>query len=555
MRSSKSASAKAPPPLLTGAAKLAEVKRLLEKLSLDLQKICMLPHREQDVEVDVDSTRLTDIERDAALEQLKLYGRDPVDAEPIFTQEGIETLTRHAFNSPSFTTSRNALRCLANALLLRASSRAVFVDLHYEMKLCQRLSNDNREDEFLVSRIIFLTTYGGNMDLENLIDNHHLADNINQNISRHAKQYDEVQKIEKKESDRSSASSMSTKDKEKREKKERKAKEKEMKKNAKNPESTEPDPMEDMSLAETLKLLFNTTHFCRERASAFVPAIPSIMRLLLKRAVAPTNPMEPPTAQLISALINLPLDLAESHLFPRSDPKIHVERLVNLLDLATAAYPERDLEQQVSPLLSLLRKIYAVAPRPVKVHLRMLLLPTAEDRLKPLGATNTLSSRILKLSTSPLAPTAREELSHLLFEMSDKDAKNFVQNVGYGFASGFLFQNNVPIPENALDAWSINDSASMGGRSSVGERSSSSSARTFGMVGGKAVNPITGQTLDSEEPWEGPKMTREEKEREAERLMVMFDRLQKNGIIKTENPMRTMQHEGRFEELSDDDSS
>ncbi|KAL5352998.1 hypothetical protein ACLOAV_001027 [Pseudogymnoascus australis] len=550
MRSSKSApAAKAPPPLQTGAAKLADVKRLLDKLSLDLEKICMLPHREHDVEVDVDSTRLTDTERDAALEQLKLYGRDPVDAEPIFTQKGIETLTRHAFNSPSFTTSRNALRCLANALLLRASSRALFVDLHYEMKLCQRLSNDNREDEFLVSRIIFLTTYGGNMDLENLIDNHHLADNINQNISRHAKQYDEVQRIEKKESDRSSASSMSTKDKDKREKKEKKAKEKEAKKNAKNPEaSSEPDPMEDMSLAETLKLLFNTTHFCRERASSFVPAVPSILRLLLKRAVAPAAPMEPPTAQLISALINIPLDLAESHLFPRSDPKMHVERLVALLDLATAAYPERDLEQQVSPLLSVLRKVYAVAPRPVKVHLRMLLLPTAEDRLKPLGATNTLSSRILKLSTSPLAPTAREELSHLLFEMSDKDAKNFVQNVGYGFASGFLFQNNVPIPENALDAWTWGEEQCRGEE----QQFQRGDVRDGG---GKPVNPVTGQMLESEEPWEGPKMTREEKEREAERLMVMFDRLQKNGIIKTENPMRTMQQEGRFEELSDDDSS
>lgn len=63
------------------------MKSLLEKLTLDLQKICMLPHREHDVEVDVDSTRLTDTERDAALERLKLYGRDPVDAEPIFTQE------------------------------------------------------------------------------------------------------------------------------------------------------------------------------------------------------------------------------------------------------------------------------------------------------------------------------------------------------------------------------------------------------------------------------------------------------------------------------------
>ena len=70
-------------------AKLADVKRLLDKLTLDLQKICMLPHREHDGDEGgaVRTTRLTDTERDAALEQLKLYGRDPVDAEPIFTKE------------------------------------------------------------------------------------------------------------------------------------------------------------------------------------------------------------------------------------------------------------------------------------------------------------------------------------------------------------------------------------------------------------------------------------------------------------------------------------
>ncbi|OBT50330.1 hypothetical protein VE04_08987 [Pseudogymnoascus sp. 24MN13] len=515
MRSSTSASAKAPPPLLTGAAKLAEVKRLLEKLSLDLQKICMLPHREQDVEVDVDSTRLTDIERAAAVAQLKLYGRDPVDAEPIFTQEGIETLTRHAFNSPSFTTSRNALRCLANALPPGL-----------------RLSNDNREDEFLVSRIIFLTTYGGNMDLENLIDNHHLAENINQNISRHAKQYDEVLKMEKKESDRSSASSMSTKDREKREKKERKAKEKEMKKNAKNPESTEPDPVP------------KTCPWPKPSSSSSTPPTSAA------RAPPPSSPPSPPSCASSSSAPSphqphgaphRPTNQRPHQPRPRprrvpplpplrpKDPRPSTSSTSSTLPQpATQSATSRSRSHAPSPSFA---ENDVVAPRPVKVHLRMLLLPTAEDRLKPLGATNTLSSRILKLSTSPLAPTAREELSHLLFEMSDKDAKNFVQNVGYGFASGFLFQNNVPIPENALDAWSINDSASM------------------------AVNPITGQTLDSEEPWEGPKMTREEKEREAERLMVMFDRLQKNGIIKTENPMRTMQHEGRFEELSDDDSS
>ncbi|KFY91989.1 hypothetical protein V500_04382, partial [Pseudogymnoascus sp. VKM F-4518 (FW-2643)] len=233
MRFTKSAPAKVAPQVLTGPAKLAEVTRLMDKLNQDLQEICMLPHQ-----------------RDAALEQLKIYVRDPKDADPIFTKQGIETLTRHAFNSPSFTTSRNALRCLANAMLLDPSARAWFVELHYEIKLCQRLKNDNCEDELLVSRIIFLTTYGGNVDIENLIDNHHLADNINHNIARHAKQYDEVQKIEKKEGDRSSNSSVKEKEKSKNK----------AKRNSKV-DSTEPGPMEDMSLVETLKLLFNMTHF------------------------------------------------------------------------------------------------------------------------------------------------------------------------------------------------------------------------------------------------------------------------------------------------------
>jgi hypothetical protein len=38
------------------------------------------------------------------------------------------------------------------------------------------------------------------------------------------------------------------------------------------------------------------------------------------------------------------------------------------------------------------------------------------------------------------------------------------------------------------------------------------------------INPITGQTLESEPTVEMPAMTDEEKEREAERLFVLFER-------------------------------
>ena len=295
------------------------------------------------------------------------------------------------------------------------------------------------------------------MDIENLIDHHHLADNINHNIARHAKQY-EVHKIKEKQSDRSSYSSVKGKG----EKSKQKAK-----CNVKV-DYSEPGTIEDMSLVETLKLVFNITHLCPQRNEAFSPAISNILRLILMCHVLPDQPMEPPMSQLINALMNLELEANASALFPRSDPKAFTERMIDLLDLATTAYPERNLERQVAPILLLMRKVYSLAPRQVKIHMRALLLPTADDRAQPLGKTDTLSCRIPRLSTSPLTPTVRKELSSLLFEMSDKDAIDFVQNVGYGFSSGLLFQLNVQVSDNALEAWSTSDTGSVTERTKHG---------------------------------------------------------------------------------------
>lgn len=429
-------------------------------------------------------------ERDQHLEQLKVYGRDPTNADPIFTMEasqqsskqickancmkGIETLTKHAFNSPSLTTSRNALRCLANAMLLKTNTRRIFIDLGYEMKMCNKLKNDSRDDEFLVSRIIFLTTYASSVNIEKLIDEHHLAETICMNISRHTKQYFTKQKKVK-----------------------------------------ELDPMEDMALIESLKLLFNITHFCPQRSGSFSPAVPHILTLLTKRPISASKPLEAPIGPLVNSLINLPLETKENvaALFPKATPNVNTDRLVEILDKATKSYADEELEQQVSPLLTLIRKVYEVAPKDAQTHMQHLLLPSNEDREKPLGRGETLPSRLLRLSTNATTPQVRESISSLLFELSGKDARAFVQNVGYGFASGFLFQHNVPIPENALEAWSTSESEGSNARAS---QDSSKPARK--------VNPITGQLLDKEEKVEEVEMTQEEKEREAERLFVLFER-------------------------------
>ena len=137
----------------------------------------------------------------------------------------------------------------------------------------------------------------------------------------------------------------------------------------------------------------------------------------------------------------------------------------------------------------------------VKKSIRSKLLPTEEDRNEVLGRTSTLPSWLLKNSTNPLTPQLREIISNLFFDMSDKDASKFVENVGYGFASGFLFNRNLPVPDNASEAFS----PATGGPS-------------------RPVNPITGQFLDAERHPEEAKMTDAEKEREAERLFVLFER-------------------------------
>lgn len=375
--------------------------------------------------------------------------------------QGIKTLTRHAFDTSATSTSHNALRCLANAMLIKPEARQIFVDLGYESKACEQLKRDTWDDEFLCSRVIFLTTYGTTIDLAKLVDEYGLAKTIIDKLARHADL-------------------------------------------ATGPGKAKADPMQDMALADTLKLMFNVSHFHKASVEAFTPAVPHIVILLQERDAAPSRPLDGFHSQLINALVNLKLDSTEAQaaLYPEGERQTSVvATLVDLLDLSMKAYSDNDLEQTVTPLVSVLRYIHESAPEAVRESIRSRLLPTKEDRENVLGRGETLPSRLLRNSTNPVTPQLRDAISHFLFEMSDKDASTFVENVGYGFASGFLFQNNIPMPTNAAgDA--------PGG--------SGSSARP--------VNPITGQFLDQETDSELPEMTEEEKEREAERLFVLFER-------------------------------
>lgn len=122
------------------------------------------------------------------------------------------------------------------------------------------------------------------------------------------------------------------------------------------------------------------------------------------------------------------------------------------------------------------------------------------ERDKPLGRGDTLSARLINLTTAALAPKARVIAGRLLFELSDLDPAKFITNVGYGYASGFLMSNGIAVPPG----WHGNHAE----------------------LHGTPINPVTGQTLDAEERDQKPlsEMTDNEKMREAERLFVLFER-------------------------------
>ncbi|KAI4698678.1 hypothetical protein J4E81_005289 [Alternaria sp. BMP 2799] len=437
---------------------------------------------------------LTDrIEKQQLLEQLKVYGRSVENSDPIFTEDGLRTLGRHAFDGETTVASQEALRCIANALLLQPKTRQILVDLGHGPHAAEKLKSDSIDNEFLASRILFLTTYDTTLDYASLVRSNELASSINAAITRHAARYS---------------------------------------KSAPSGAKGHNQPMELMALAETLKLVFNIIHFHTDLSTHFTPSIPCVFKILVRRGVT-EPPLTVPARELINVLLHLDLECEEGRkaVFPSFEPRTNARHLICILSRALIAYPPKELDDAVAPVLTLIRRIYEFAPEDVKKTMEEMLLPTTEERDKPLGKSNTLSSRLLNLSTSAMTPALRGSISSMLFELSHKDPATFVHNVGYGYASGFLMSNNISMPEDLVRA----------------------NTEKGDVEGGIPVNPITGQRLDREEQVEMEPMTQEEKEREAEKLFVLFERLKATGVMDVQNPVEEAYRSGRIQELPDDE--
>ncbi|KAI4764925.1 hypothetical protein E4T52_02087 [Aureobasidium sp. EXF-3400] len=400
------------PPQASGQDK-ARVDELLTKLQADLQ-----------------DEKLTAEARQSLLEQLKVLGRDPSNSESIFAKKGIATLCEYGFDVAELEVSQEALRCLANAMLLQEAPRQYLLDLGYGGKAAQRLRNDDRNDEFLISRIIFLLTYKTTVDLVELVEKHELANSI-----------------------------------------------------------------------------------CRpELILKFTSSVPDLFSILSHQKL-PSPPLQGAVSATINALMNMQIS---DETCPN---KARVEQLIDILDLSTKAYSESELEQTATPLLLLLRKIQGKASADLREHMQSLLLPNEKARSKPLGQGDSLPSRLLRLSISPAQMKLCESISGLFYELSGSNPTTFIHNIGYGYAAGYLSTHKIEVPETMMKA----------------------------DAQGADINPVTGQRLAAEPTNPEPEMTDEEKEREAERLFVLFERLKATGVVDVENPVHQAMREGRFD--------
>ena len=445
-------------------AQQGEAQALLEQLQNDLRR-----------------RSFSDKQLEDTLSKLKVLGRDVGNATAIYDEAGVEALGAYAFGQYSSDIRLEALRCLANALLMLPQTRRSFINLGFDKKATDTLQRASIDEEFPLSRLLFLLTYDPLIDLSTLIDKHSLADNIFKLLERHAEAL-------AKSSGHSS-----------------------------NP-----------AFQETLRLIFNVTNVKAEYISKFCPAIIQLSRILRYTAIT-SPPLQPPISLIINALANLDFDSASLETDPESP--VALTKLMTILEQAIQQYSTAELETIAIPLLTVLRSINDKASPKMRKQMKAHLLPTDKERDQPLGQSSSLASQLLRLTTSAGLVNLPKAISGLMFELSDKDASQYVHNVGYGYAAGYLMTNQISIPESAKNG-----------------QSTSASSRQV------PINPVTGQRLDAEPVSDLPQMTDEEKRREAERLFVLFERLKATGVVDVKNPVEHARDEGRFEELSDSDS-
>ncbi|KAI7864158.1 guanine nucleotide exchange factor [Spinellus fusiger] len=459
-----------------------------------------------------------------ALQTMKLLGREPDTATLLYTENGMITLCHYAGVSatPPLDTpcSCEALKCIANCIHLDPNTKKWLESLGIMDTCCQllHLPDLSMDSQFLTCRILFFMTVHRNDLVQKLIQL-----GIGKCIAKVSAH--NVRQI------------------------------------GYEPEITASPIHPTSVLSEALKLLFNImlvdgrtqSNLIHEStitasvsiAEHFQECLGPIFDILLFFPCPQPLPLVPPLSHAIHALMQFPFAVIEAEWKKRAqmspeqnhEPKRIAETLVTLLDQSIRyLIPNNDPDQvnhastidaTLSPLFLVLRSL-AKGNQELKQLLVTMVLPQDSDRIQPVHQGTRLPAYLIRLMTCALLPQTRDAVSEMVWVLCNEQADLFTHHVGYGNAIGFLVNKGIPV--------AAEDSG----------------------LGDSVTNPITGQYLEEED--QGPSladMTYEEKEREAERLFVLFERLKKTGVVNVENPIAKAMRENqdRLEEISSDEET
>ncbi|KAJ2781861.1 hypothetical protein H4R18_002624 [Coemansia javaensis] len=287
-----------------------------------------------------------------------------------------------------------------------------------------------------------------------------------------------------------------------------------------------------------------------DRAAAFVGLLRAALDTLAGLPLLADGHLPDPAKQAIAIAMNIPTRHPEEvrdAWLPAGDPWRFVDaildRLAAMVGRIVGEEPAARLADaadgycgELTPLALVLMRLVAEHAS-VREHAFPAFYPGSaiDHSLLPEDRPG-LSAKLVRLMRIPQGGMLPAAIGDLLLALLGGDIKHFVMAVGYGNAAGYMVARGIPVPSDIVEQVAAGS--------------------------GPVVDPVTGRHLGqgaaaAAAAAELAAMTDEEKMREAERLFVLFERLDRTGVIRVENPVRAAAESGRLAEVvddSDDDS-
>ncbi|XP_031699049.1 synembryn-A-like [Anarrhichthys ocellatus] len=280
---------------------------------------------------------------------------------------------------------------------------------------------------------------------------------------------------------------------------------------------------------EILKILFNITYSTHRQApseddAALYRHLVAMLRLCLMRKCLLSDDTDELQGHTVNLLSALPLQCLDVLLLVPLEPDSKQCQGVNMDCVHTLVlFMERRLDsgdkmkEKLTPILNLLTESCR-AHRETRQYIRKHILPPLRDTFHRPEEGSTVKSRLIRLMTH-LDTDLKHCAADLIFVLCKENVSRFVKYTGYGNAAGLLATRGL-LGGQGPRAFCSNAKYSS---------DSDSDTEEYRQVKDR-INPVTGRVeAEQPDPMEG--MTEEEKEEEAKRLIVLFNKLSRDNII------------------------